>query len=396
MEREAEGPVAEGASLDDRMARIGQFAAAKRSIQATFDAKAREMQAQEATLGIISTRKAERDRVRAEREAAARTKKVAEEQLEKLHLEGVAEVEAVHRLLAEFLDGGSTADPVEMATSAHSRLTRSLQFLAPASYDGTGGQRGADQATKEQIAQLRQEVRAAEAKERRLHEQETELVLEAEESPGKLAGQGLAPAPAGAGGDVRHSHGDDDLARVIAEKDEQIQKLIQQVAGMQIQIEKAHCANIKIGELVFQQDQDSQLRALLDSHLSGNQDDANGALAEMESGGDQDADSRHRRRRADAEDEEREDAGDEGGEESDPHTVMDGDMVVVAGGAQVSAEAARDLSNEREREGERRKARASDAEDELSFQVTPLSLSTGDAVLLVARPTIFCRHELGR
>lgn len=166
--------------------------------------------------------------------------------------------------------------------------------------------------------------------------------------------------------------------------------------GMQIQIEKAHCANIKIGELVFQQDQDSQLRALLDSHLSGNQDDANGALAEMESGGDQDADSRHRRRRADAEDEEREDAGDEGGEESDPHTVMDGDMVVVAGGAQVSAEAARDLSNEREREGERRKARASDAEDELSFQVTPLSLSTGDAVLLVARPTIFCRHELGR
>lgn len=72
MEREAEGPVAEGASLDDRMARIGQFAAAKRSIQATFDAKAREMQAQEATLGIISTRKAERDRVRAEREAAVR------------------------------------------------------------------------------------------------------------------------------------------------------------------------------------------------------------------------------------------------------------------------------------------------------------------------------------
>lgn len=60
---------------------------------------------------------------------------MAEEQLEKLHLEGVAEVEAVHRLLAGFLDGGSTADPVEMATSAHSRLTRSLQVWNKLKYE---------------------------------------------------------------------------------------------------------------------------------------------------------------------------------------------------------------------------------------------------------------------
>jgi hypothetical protein len=60
-------------SLEESMQQLGQFAAAKRSIQATVERSTAEAEANLSSLSLLSARKKERDSMRAERASAVRS-----------------------------------------------------------------------------------------------------------------------------------------------------------------------------------------------------------------------------------------------------------------------------------------------------------------------------------